>query len=97
MKTILITGASSGIGLACVKKLSDGNKLILSFQKSLGVKKNVKSEVNSNKDVHIFTVDVTSQSQISKMFENLESSNLYPDVLINSAEIRFGIRETRRW
>lgn len=92
MKTILITGASSGIGLACAKKLSDGNRLVLCSRNLLELE-NIKSKLNSDNNVHIFSVDVTSQSQISKMFENLESSNLYPDVLINSAGLALGLEK----
>lgn len=92
MKTILITGASSGIGLACVKKLSDGNRLIL-CSRNLSELENIKSELNGNKNIHVFAVDVTSQPQVSEMFGNLESHNLYPDVLINSAGLALGLEK----
>lgn len=91
MKTILITGASSGIGLACAKKLLDGNRLILCSRNISGLEK-IKSELNDD-NIHIFSVDVTSQSQVSKMFENLESCDLHPDVLINSAGLALGLEK----
>lgn len=92
MQTILITGASSGIGLACVKRLSNGNRLIL-CSRNLPSLENIKLELNSNDEVHIFGVDVTSQEQVLKMFENLESKNLHPDVLINSAGLALGLEK----
>lgn len=91
MKTILITGASSGIGLACAKKLLDGNRLILCSRNISGLEK-IKSELNDD-NIHIFSVDVTSQSQVSKMFENLKSCDLHPDVLINSAGLALGLEK----
>lgn len=92
MKTILITGASSGIGLACVRKLSNKHKLIL-CSRSLSKLKNIKAELNVNKNIFIFKVDVTNQSQVCKMFNNLKSSNLNPDVLINSAGLALGLEK----
>lgn len=92
MKTILITGASSGIGLACTRKLSGENKLIL-CSRSLSALENIKSETGNTKNMFVFSVDVTSQSQIRKMFKSMESLNLYPDVLINSAGIALGLEK----
>jgi len=92
MKTILITGASSGIGLACARKLSGGNKLIL-CSRSLAALENIKSETGDTKNMFVFSVDVTSQSQIRKMFKSMESLNLYPDVLINSAGVALGLEK----
>lgn len=91
MKTILITGASSGIGLACAKKLFDGNRLILCSRNVSGLE-NIKSELNSD-NIHIFSVDVTNQSQVLGMFENLEFHNFHPDVLINSAGLALGLEK----
>lgn len=92
MKTILITGASSGIGLACAKRLSHGNKLIL-CSRNLSVLENIKLEIGDTKNVFVFGINVTSQSQIRKMFESMESLNLYPDVLINSAGVALGLEK----
>ena len=92
MKTILITGASSGIGLACAKKLSGVNRLIL-CSRNLSRLENIKSELENINRIDIFGVDVTKRSQVSKMFENLESCDLYPDVLINSAGLALGLEK----
>lgn len=90
MKTILITGASSGIGLACAKRLASGNKLIL-CSRNLSELEKIKSELSDSEETYVFGVDVTNQKQVLEMFENLESVNLYPDVLINSAGLALGL------
>lgn len=92
MKTILITGASSGIGLACVKKLFDGNRLIL-CSRNISELESIKSDLNSENNIHVFSVDVSSQTRVLKMFENLESYDLHPDVLINSAGLALGLEK----
>lgn len=46
MKTILITGASSGIGLACTYKLQPNNRLVLcsrNLDKLHDIKKDLKT------------------------------------------------------
>jgi len=92
MKTILITGASSGIGLACAKTLAHGNRLIL-CSRNLAKLKDIKLKINNNKNVYVFKVDVTSQTQVSKMFESIRHQNIYPDVLINSAGLSLGLEK----
>jgi len=92
MQTILITGASSGIGLACAKKLSSENRLIL-CSRNLSKLENIKSELDNNGNIYLFEVDVTSQTEVSKMFSDLDSMKLCPDVLINSAGLALGLEK----
>lgn len=92
MKTILITGASSGIGLACAKKLANGNRLIL-CSRNLPRLENIKLELNNDKDIYVFGVDVISQDQVSTMFESMGSLGICPDVLINSAGLALGLEK----
>ncbi|MEA2007112.1 MAG: SDR family NAD(P)-dependent oxidoreductase [Patescibacteria group bacterium] len=91
MKTILITGASSGIGLACARKLQKDNRLVLcsrNLDKLHVVKKDLKA---SDKEMMVFGVDVTNSEQVKKMFNTLDKQKIYPDVLINSAGLALGL------
>lgn len=91
MKTILITGASSGIGLACAYKLRNGNKLVL-CSRNLDKLHNIKKDFKvSDEEVMAFEVDVTDNEQVKKMFDTLDKQKIYPDVLINSAGLALGL------
>lgn len=92
MKTIVITGASSGIGLACAKKLSNENRLIL-CSRNLSALENIKSKLGGNGNIHTIDVDVTNRTSVLAMFENLKSLGLHPDVLINSAGLALGLEK----
>jgi 3-hydroxy acid dehydrogenase / malonic semialdehyde reductase len=89
VKTILITGASSGFGLATAQLLAnDGNRLILlarrgdklaALKKSLGT------------DVFIASVDVTDKSQVNDFFVTLPDEFRDIDVLVNNAGLAQGM------
>lgn len=87
MKTILITGASSGFGLATAKLLAKDNKLILmarrrdrldELQQTLGG------------DIHTAAVDVTDGKQVCDFFASLPHDYKDIDVLVNSAGLALG-------
>ena len=91
MKTILITGASSGIGLACAYKLQAGNRLVL-CSRNLDKLHDVKKDLGvSDEEVMVFGVDVTDDEQVKKMFGILDEKKIYPEVLINSAGLALGL------
>lgn len=87
-KTILITGASSGFGLAAAKMLSkEGHKLILIARRKDRIdelKKTLKTEVCTA------AVDVSSRSQVSEFFSRLPKKFRDIDVLINNAGLATG-------
>ena len=88
MKTILITGASSGIGKACAEKLATGNHMILCSRNLNALKSIV---INSTYSPRLFEVDVQNSNEVELMFSTLATEGLFPDVVINSAGLAIGL------
>lgn len=89
MKTILITGASSGIGYATAKALSKSNRLIICGRR-LERLKALQTELSST-ETHILTFDVADKEAVFKAFETLPESWRNIDVLINNAGNAHGL------
>jgi len=78
MKTILVSGSSSGIGLAiCEEAKKMGHSVI-------GISRNVNSQA-TELGIRSYSVDVTNQDQINELVNNLTSENIRIDILINNA------------
>jgi short-subunit dehydrogenase len=89
-KTILITGASSGIGRAvAIKAAQDGATIILAAR-NLEKLNEVKTEVeNLGGTAVIVQVDVTNDESIKNMFLKATEDNRVLDVVFNNAGLGF--------
>lgn len=88
-KTALITGASSGIGLACAELLAAaGYDLILTARRQERLDE-IKQRLSAAHAVSVQTLqlDVRDKAQVGEAFEKLEA----PDVLINNAGLALGL------
>jgi serine 3-dehydrogenase len=90
-RTVLITGASSGIGEACARRLGEeGANLILWARREQRLK-DMRSEM-TRLGVEIITsaVDVRDRERVNAEAEWLSATDNVPDVLINSAGLARG-------
>lgn len=89
MKTVLITGASRGIGRAIAKKLNSENyKLVLNYNKSEKDALNLLEDLReTNPFVIALEADVSNEDDVEKMFEIAEENFSHVDILINNAGI----------
>jgi 3-hydroxy acid dehydrogenase/malonic semialdehyde reductase len=89
MKTILITGATAGFGLATAETLAaKGHKLLLIArrgEKLTELKRTLKT------DVHIATVDVSDRGQVEDFFDSVPDEFKNIDVIVNNAGMALGI------
>ncbi len=91
-KTVFITGASSGIGLACAERFAEaGARLILVARRAdklehLAAELKAKYKAQSK----VFPADVCDRIAIDKIFKSLTGPLSEIDVLINNAGLALG-------
>ena len=92
-KTVLITGASSGIGEACAKAFArEVSKLILIGRRTKLLKK-LGDDLAAQFDIKALTVslDIRDKNQVKKTIENLPEQYRSIDILINNAGLARGV------
>ena len=92
MKTVLITGATSGIGLSCARKFAEnGDRLILTARSGNKLTE-IKDELKAmGADVLTLTFDVRDRSAAVLAIKNLPKEWSEIDVLINNAGLALGL------
>ncbi len=88
MSTVLITGASRGIGRATAKAFANSGWDLLLISRSEDDLKNLINEID-NKKIKVFykSIDLSNPRNISKGVVELMNNGLVPSVLINNAGV----------
>ena len=89
MKTTLITGATSGIGMATARVFAEkGHKLILCGRRTERLAE-LKNELNT--EVHTLTFDVRNREDVFKAIESIPVKFQDIDILLNNAGNAHGL------
>ncbi len=88
-KTIFITGATAGFGLACVKLfIQNGAKIIAAGRRENRLEE-LKKEFTDN--VHTIILDVRNKAAVKKAIANLPDRFSQIDILVNNAGLALGL------
>lgn len=89
MKTILITGASSGFGKLLTQQLSALAKynIVASMRNTAGTNSAVKAELEKLPHVEVAELDVTNTHQVNTTIENILQKYHSIDILVNNAGV----------
>ena len=88
-KTVLITGATAGIGQACARAFAKaGTKLILPARRSDRLK-GLAAELST--DVHLLNLDVRDREAVEKSLAGLPDEWKAIDILVNNAGLGRGL------
>ena len=91
-KIVLITGATSGIGLACARKfVENGDRLILTGRNESRLADIKKELEGKGADVLTLTFDVMDCEKAEKCIETLPAEWQEIDVLVNNAGLALGL------
>lgn len=93
-KTVLITGATSGIGRSCAHRFAkEGHKIIITGRRKErleSIADELKSQYQSQ--VSILSFDVTKREQVIKAISILPEEFRFIDVLVNNAGLALGLK-----
>lgn len=91
-KTVLITGATSGIGLACARKFAqNGDRLILTGRNEQRLNEIRKELTEKGSEVLTLAFDVRNREVAEKLMTELPEEWKKIDVLVNNAGLALGL------
>ena len=91
-KIVFITGATSGIGLACAKKFAEnGDKLILTGRNESRLAEIRKELMQKGTEVLTLAFDVRDREQAARFMDDLPAEWKNIDVLVNNAGLALGL------
>ena len=90
--TVLITGATSGIGLGCARKFAqNGDKLILTGRNAVRLSEIQKELADMGTEVVTLAFDVRDREEAKRQLSELPDGWQNIDVLINNAGLALGL------
>jgi NADP-dependent 3-hydroxy acid dehydrogenase YdfG len=92
-RTALITGASSGIGAACARRLgAEGADLVLWARRTDRLEE-IANDIRSahGRNVHVAAVDVRDRDLVNSTVAQLVRDGIIPDLLLNNAGLASGL------
>lgn len=90
-KTVLITGATSGIGKACAVLFAKHQYRLILCGRRVGALNALAGELRRMTDVHTLVFDVRDQQKVNQAFESLPESFSTIDILLNNAGNAHGL------
>ena len=91
-KIVLITGATSGIGLACAKKFAEnGDKLILTGRNEQRLKEICQELTGKGSELLTLVFDVRDREKVKQCLDTLPADWQDIDVLVNNAGLALGL------
>ncbi len=88
MKTVLVTGASSGIGREVVRLFAKNNyNVVITYNSDKKGALELESEVNSGNNTLVLKCDISNEEDIIKMVNSVRNKFNSIDVLVNNAGI----------
>ena len=91
-KTILITGATSGIGLGCARKFAENGDRIILNGRNIEKLETIRQELEAKgTEVLVLAFDVRDREASKKAIENLPAEWQQIDVLVNNAGLALGL------
>lgn len=94
-KTVLVTGANRGIGFETCKQLSQlGLKVILTARDPVKGNKATKTLTDNGFDVTFCKLDVSSDRNITEIYQEIEEKFGHLDILINNAAILYDTNQS---
>ncbi len=90
-KTILITGAASGIGKRFAEKVSEAESVrLILWDRNPEILNEVRQDLQPQAEVHVSGLDVRDSELIQLEADHLIKENLVPDIIVNCAGIVTG-------
>ena len=88
-KTVIITGASTGIGAELVKTFAKYGSNVILLSRSLDKMNSLISNIKSNEKqiLKAYKIDISNEESVKTIFEEINSSYEKIDILINNAGI----------
>ena len=87
-KNVVVTGGSSGLGLAMAKELTTRGAIVTLVARNKERLEAAKAAIiKTGGKAHVFSADVSSIDSITETFKKIASEIGPPDILINSAGI----------
>lgn len=92
MKTVVVTGASRGIGRAVVKEFArEGYNVVICYNHSVSAAQELLNEISKSARAIAIKVDVSKEDEVRNMIDISKKTFGKIDVLVNSA----GVSDTR--
>ncbi len=91
--TVLITGATSGIGLACAKIFAKNNYNIVITGRRLDRLNLIKAQLENDFGISVISLnfDIQNQSEVVKEIKKIKDNRININVLINNAGLAAGL------